>query len=81
MIRRDGQVFWATNSHYTHAYKGKNGQGRRRDYFTVKGTEVVDGVTNALCMEAVVFVTLGDINRLPFALPSRVAEEIDADSY
>mgnify|MGYP005709551079 FL=1 len=80
LIRRDGQVFWASNSHYTYAYKGKNGQGRRRDCFAVKGTEVVDGVTNALCMEAVVFVTLGDILRLPFALPAKVAEEIDRDT-
>ena len=80
LIRRDGQVFWATNSHYTYAYKGKHGQGRRRDCFAVKGTEVVDGVINALCMEAVVFVTLGDMHRLPFALPARVTEEIDADT-
>ena len=41
---------------------------------------MVDGVTNALCMETVVFVTLGDMYRLPFALPSRVTEEIDADT-
>ena len=80
LIRRDGQVFWASNSHYTYAYKGKNGQGRRRDCFAVRGTEVVDGVTNALCMEAVVFFTLGDMCRLPFALPSSVAGEVDQDT-
>ena len=80
LIRRDGKVFWASNSHYTYAYKGTNGQGRRRDCFTVKGTEVVHGVTNALCMEAVVFVTLGDILRLPFSLPAEVAGAIDRDT-
>ena len=80
LIRRDGKVFWATNSHYTYAFKGDKGQGRRRDCFAIEGTEVVDGVTNALCMEAVVFLTLGSMSRLPFALPASVMDQLDRDT-
>ena len=79
-IRQDGKVFWATNTRYSFAYKGRQGQGRRRDCLAIKGTEVVDGVTNSLCMEAIVFITLGDMSLLPFGLPATVSGEIDRDT-
>jgi len=79
LIRRDGKVFWATNSQYTYPYKGNKGKGRQRDCLAVKGTEVVGGVTNALCMEAIVFITLGDMSRLE-RLPVSVSNEIDRDT-
>ena len=79
LIRKDGKVFWATDSQYPYAYKGDAGTGRRRDMLFLKGTEL-DKTTNALCCETVAFCTLAGLSRIPFQLPSLVSEAIDEDT-
>ena len=79
LIRKDGKVFWATDSQYTYAYNADAGQGRRRDILLLKGTEQLKH-KNALCCEAVAFFTLGRIHLLPFPTPPRVRQAIDADT-
>ena len=56
LTRRDGRIFWATDTRYNYD-TGLNSR-KRRDVLHIKGTEQVRGVTNALCCEAVCFISV-----------------------
>ena len=60
LIRQDGRVFWATDNQYPFG-----SAGRRRDILRIHGTETVGPSVNALCCEAVVFITITNIHLLP----------------
>ena len=57
LTRQDGTVLWATDSQYPYGVTR-----RRRDVLRVHGTEVVNGCLNALCCEAVLFVTVSGVD-------------------
>ena len=65
-IRSDHQIFWSTDTQYPYVDK------RRRDVLRIKGTEIVDGCVNALCCEAVLFISISNLTNLPFQVPADV---------
>ena len=72
LVRRDGSVWWATDTQFT----GGDIHRRRRDILSIEGRENVGGQRNALCCEAVAFVSVSDFNS-NVVLPADVRSEID----
>lgn len=76
-IRRNGRALWATDSNYLGA--GRNAK-RRRDILFIEGTETIGRTTrNALCCEAVLFLTVSNFENADFVLPSGILEDVDED--
>ena len=68
-------MLWATDSNYHGA--GRNDR-RRRDILFIKGSERTDvGTRNALCCEAVMFLTVGDLTSADFRVPDNVVQDVD----
>ncbi len=77
--RADGFVMWATDSKY-----GNTGTHRkRRDVLFLQGSETTDGGTcNALCCEAICFVTVSSLlNNAKFDLPQSIPSDIDSITF
>lgn len=79
----DGPTYWATDQSYL---GGTNTHSKRRDVFILSGTESVKSpngtkIDNALCCQAVCFITIKNLNSLRryFSLRS-LAGEIDVIS-
>ena len=79
LIRDNGYALWATDSNYM--CDGRNDK-RRRDVLWVKGSELEsDEVTrNALCCEAVMFLTVSKLESADFLIPSEVVQHVDPDT-
>ena len=65
--RADGFVMWATDSEYN---TGSHTHRKRRDVLFLQGSETTDGGTcNALCCEAICFLTVSSLINVEFDLP------------
>jgi hypothetical protein len=73
LVRRDGTVLWATDTKYPSTTKrGK----QRRDILRIEGHERVRRNRNALCCEAIAFLTVMGLDRADFPIPESVKDEI-----
>ena len=78
--RADGFVMWATDSKYGDAHTGAN--RKRRDVLFLKGSETTDeGTCNALCCEAICFVTVSLLLNARFHLPQNIPSDIDSITF
>ena len=73
LVRRDGSVWWATDSKFA----GGGIHRRRRDILSIEGYETVDNQRNALCCEAVAFVSVSHFTNSNIVLPADVRSEIN----
>lgn len=77
LIRENGSALWATDSKYL--CDGRKDR-RRRDILSIHGTETIGPNTqNALCCEAVMFLTVSDFERADFVLPPSVRSDVDSE--
>ena len=77
LIRRDGNIYWATDSRYNNIVNA-SGECRRRDVLRLAGVERTATHTNSLCCEAVAFVDVCNVSRL--TLPDHLLERVRHDS-
>ena len=78
-VRRDGATYWATDTRY--AYLNNGTSGRRRDIFSTKVPKTDHHgrtIQEHWCCEAVIFLTIGRLDSLPFRLPATEWDRIDA---
>ena len=75
LITKNGDILWSTDSNYL--CDGRKDK-RRRDILSIAGTETVNTSTrNALCCEAVMFMTVSNLGLADFCIPASVLEDID----
>ena len=66
-MRRDGSIFWSTESAYGSATAGV--VRRRRDVLHVHGSEYVGNQRNALCCESICFFTVSGLSKIDVVVP------------
>ena len=77
-IRSDGLVLWATDTKYLPSTKGCH---QRRDILLLQGSEQINTTThNALCCQAVIFLTISDFVLSGLTVPISVQDEMTQDS-
>jgi len=75
LIRKNGNALWATDSNYL--CDGRKDR-RRRDILFIEGVETINPTTsNALCCEAVLFLTVTNLDLADFVVPPSVLEDVD----
>ena len=67
LVRRDGSIFWSTESAYGSATAGV--VRRRRDVLHVHGSEYVGNQRNALCCESICFFTVSGLSKIDVVVP------------
>ena len=77
--RADGFVIWATDSRYGDK---ETTNRKRRDVLFLKGSETTDqGTRNALCCEAICFITVSSLLNAKFDLPKSIPSNIDSITF
>lgn len=72
LVRRDGMKLWSTGTKYPSNKRGKE----RGDILRIEGHERVGHTNNALCCEAIAFLTVTGLDHADFPIPQSVKNEV-----